>query len=246
MRCSSSVLLAVAMASAASGCLWDLRENEDPAPLQVPTSFEMTAECGKAPKFFPFMIYNHPDKNLTIVDANVDGGFSVIDPLPVVVPRNQTGALTIVPPPAVVGTDHPHNLKTGTLLLGTSEGNFAVDLLAQIIGSELEIADSAGRPLTLAFSGSQCPAPITAKLTNWGNVRLMVSAPTPSAFRIEGLVSGTLEPGETRTITVRPYTTSACTGTESLLFTATGALCSVPVAIEASFNLTGSTTCTCP
>lgn len=226
------------------GCV--LHEDEDPAPLSIGPDLDATAECGAAQKFFPLAVDNYPDKKLVISDANVTGGFSLIDPLPVVFAGGEHGAITIRAPLAVVGTDFANNRRTGTLLLVTSEGDRTVALASQIKGANLRITDDANNPLALSFTGAGCPAPITAKITNWGDMGMVFTAPTPVGFRIDGFVSGTIGPGETKTISIRPITTSACSGSEAVTFTASGPLCTLPVVVQASFSLTGSPTCSCP
>ena len=226
-----------------AGC--DLPESDDHGHFQV-GDVDVTAECGGSQKFFPLALYNYTDRNVEITDARLTGGFSILDPLPITLRGGETGAITVRAPALVPGTDLANNRKPGELVLSTSEGDFPVVLAAQINGANLMITDAADKPLALAFSGAQCPPPITAKLTNWGDRGMVFSAPASTGFAFDGFVAGTIGPGETKMITVRPVTTSACTGTEALTFTGTGPMCSLPVVIQASFSLTGTPTCSCP
>lgn len=231
-----------------TGCLVDLHEGEhdDHGHFTVALDLDLTAECGGSQKLFPLALYNNSTKDVEISAASPPAGFSVIDPLPMVLAANQTGAVTVRAPAVVVGTDLAGSAKGGQLVLSTSEGEFTTDLSSITNGANLEITDAADKPLALAFSGAGCPAPITAKITNWGNQGMVWSAPTPAGFRIEGFTSGTIGPNETKMITIRPYTTSACTGTEAISFTGAGAMCTTPVVVQASFSLTGTPTCSCP
>lgn len=229
----------------ATGCPAGSGEQVPPLRAHFPYGFQATAECGAAQKSFPLEIDNPTSEDFEIRDAYASNGFSLIDPVPIVLPGGERGALTIRPPHPVIGTDLPPGSKSGELLLDTSDGTQSILLFARVIGANLAFTDAAERPLTLAFSGAQCPAPITARIRNLGNLSVEVTAPTPSAFRISGFVSATLASGDSVTFTVQPYTTSACTGMEALSFTATGPLCTLPLTIPASFSLTGSPTCTC-
>jgi hypothetical protein len=229
----------------ASGCSGG--DSTAPGELSVPATLATTADCGAAQKFFPLRLENIGGGPVTITGADFTGAFSLLDPLPVVINAGETGAVTVRAPLAEIGTDRGGDHKAGTLVLITDEGTHEVALTNDVIGATLDLMTSTSQEFPrVAFTGAQCPTPITITFHNTGNAPLTFDTGTPTQFRFTNPASTTLAAGASAAVMVRPYTTSACTGSENLSITATGKVCSaVPIVVPATFELTGTPTCSC-
>ena len=245
----SRMLWTIAGASAAAACgRLGFGLDEGAPALAVPPSLRIETECGVMPASYPLEILNTSGGVVRIDDVEIAGGFAITNVLPLEIQPGEGARLTVRPPAAVIGTDRGGDTKTGALTLLTSAGAYMVELAADVRGANIEVTDLGGLPLTLTFSGPQCPAPITARVVNSGNRSATIPSISPFAFRINGFVSGSviLGGGASTSLDVRPYTSSACANSESLTFTVTGSVCTTtPIVLGASFNLTGSMTCSC-
>ncbi len=243
----SRMLWTLAGASAAACGRLGFDDGTPPA-LSVPATLRLATECGVAPATYPLEIVNTGATIIRIDDVEAAGGFAITDALPLEIAPGDGVTLAVRPPAAVIGTDRGGATKAGALTLITSDGAYTVELAADVLGANIDITDVGGQPLTLTFSGPQCPAPITAMVLNSGNRSASIEMPSASAFRLTGFASGDLlVPGGTSTaLGVRPYTSSACASAETITFVVTGSVCTTtPVVLQASFNLSGSSSCAC-
>ncbi len=221
---------------------------DDGGALSIASSLQLTIECGVVPASAALEVQNPGEVTVQITDFDATGGFGLDDTLPIEIAPGASVRLAVRPPTAVIGTDRSGVARTGALTLVTSAGPYSVDLTADVMGANLDLTDTAGMPVTLTFSGPACPAPITARIVNSGNRAVTLEQIAPTAFRYTGFASGELflAAGASANISVRPFTMSACTTSETLHFTVTGSVCTTtPIVLAASFDLTGSTTCVC-
>lgn len=221
---------------------------DDGGALALPSSLQLTIECGLVPASAALEVQNPGEVPVQITDFDATGGFALDDTLPIEIAPGASVKLAVRPPTAVIGTDRSGVAKTGALTLVTTAGPYTVDLIADVMGANLDVTDGSGMPVTLTFSGPACPAPITARIANSGNRAVTLTAIAPGAFRYTGFISGelSLAAGVSADISVRPFTMSACSTSEALHFMVTGSVCTTtPLVLAASFDLTGSTTCVC-
>lgn len=243
----SHMLWTLAGASAAACGRLGFDDGAPPA-LSVPASLRLETECGVAPITYPLEILNTGATVIRIDDVASAGGFAIEDALPLEIAPGDSFKLAVRPPAAVIGTDRGGDTKAGTLTLLTTDGAYTVELAADVRGANVDLTDLGGLPLTLTFSGPQCPAPITARVLNSGNRPASVDLPSTSAFRITGFASGDLlvAGGASMTLDVRPYTSNECANSETISFVVTGSVCTTtPIVLQASFDLTGSSSCAC-
>lgn len=221
------------------------------AVLPSPAAVTASAECGVAiPAVAELTIGNAGTKELVISAASADGGFTVTTALPVTIAAGAQGKLAIRPPAAVIGTDRGGATKAGTLTLTTNEDGTqarTVALTATVVGANIAITNAAGQPVTLAFSSaSGCPAPQAVFIRNTGNAPAMVGAAMASGFGFDGFSGGVVAAGAAPTQMVRPVTTADCMRSEAITYQVSGSTCGASTAaLQATFNITGSSTCAC-
>lgn len=212
--------------------------------------------CGEAvPAIVNLAIENTGTADLVISAADASGGFLVMTTLPITIAPAGTSALEIRPPAAVIGTDLGGSTKTGTLTLTTNEPTptRTAELAVLVNGANLELRDGAGQPIALEFtSDGTCPAPLAVFLHNSGNAPVeIIGQSSASGFAFGGFASGVIAPGASVQQDIRPFTTNACSGSETITYQVTGTtLCngdgsSASLGITATFNITGTSFCFC-
>jgi hypothetical protein len=217
----------------------------------VATSLALRSECGVAVTPGELAIENQGTAPLVIDQATATGGFSIVTPLPVTIAPGAVAALRVAPPPAVIGTDVGGAQKTGVLTIVTNEGETPsrdIALTATVVGANIAITDATSAALTLTFSGSSglCPAPQPAYLANTGNAPVTLDAGAASGLALSGFSGGTLDPGASAMVLVWVTTGSACVGSGAVTYVVTGSACTTtPTVLQATFNITGSSSCFC-
>lgn len=220
---------------------------DEPA-LRIAPELVIETECGAVSEPGALAIGNEGAQPVDILGADVDGGFALVAAPPAQVAAGDAIELLVRPPAAVIGTDRAGDVKRGTLVLHTSDGDLSVALSASVVGANIDLETDTGVPLTLTFSGAGCPAPITARIANTGTLPATVAVGFSQRFILTGFTSGmvTVQAGGDAPITVRPYTSSVCAASEDLTFTVTGSVCTAtPFVLGGSFNITGSSSCSC-
>jgi hypothetical protein len=222
------------------------------APIAVvPSTLTASSACGVAtPPAVELTIANAGMSDLEIRSATVDGGFTIATALPATIAPGAHLALSVVPPAAVIGTDRGGTTKTGTLTLTTNETVSAahtVDLIANILGANIDFVDQAGAPVTLFLTepSGACPAPVTVFLRNSGTETVMLSAPTASGFAFAGFSGGTIEVGAMVSQDIRLVTQGPCIGSDTIVYQVTGTACAPSAALAGAFNLMNTSSCVC-
>ncbi len=220
----------------------------------LPGSASVGTTCGvSTPPTTDITVGNTGNGDLTISAASASGGFTVVTTLPLTVTPGNTAMLTIRAPVAVIGTDLGGSTKTGTLTLTTNQAGASptVTLSSLVTGANLVTVNSGGTAITMfAFSsGSTCPAPQTVYVRNTGNAAATISPTSSSSFMFSGWSpSSTVSAGSTVTQSVRLDTLSSqsCSGTGTISYQATGSICtSLPLALNATYNISGQSACFC-
>jgi hypothetical protein len=212
----------------------------------------MSADCGAAaPATVDVPVSNTGDAPLTITAASASGGFVVTSAIPMTIAAGASGVVSVRPPLAVVGTDLGGSVKTGTLSLVTNEiatPTRTAALASTVMGANISLVDAAGNPLTsLAFTAdAACPAPQEVFVKNTGNVKVHLSPPPGTLFAAgffspSSLVDG----GGTISDALRPFTSKACTATETISYASSGPRCTAPATLQATFTITGQSSCFC-
>lgn len=244
-RSLSRMLWMIAGAGALGGCG---RLGFGEGVLEIVTAPALTTECGVMPGAGVLEVGNPSEIEIQITGADGTGGFALEDPLPIAIAPGGSVKLGVRPPVAVIGTDRAGDARTGALTLVTTAGPYTVDLVATVLGANVDVTDASGVAVMLTFAGPQCPAPITARVANTGTRPATLLAPTAAQFRMQGFASGELrvDGGGSGSFSVRPFTMASCSGAEALSFTVTGSVCTTqPIVLAATFDLTGASTCVC-
>lgn len=217
----------------------------------VAAEVALESRCGAAlPAAVSVTISNDGGEDLAILSTDVTGGFTVITALPLTISPGTTAALDIRPPPAVIGTDRAGDLKTGMLTLTTdamTTPTVEVALVSTVIGAELELVDLGGMPPTLDLMGASgaCPS-ADLMLVNSGNVRADVTLSINGALQVGGVAGGLIDPTSSLAFTLGALTSDACAGTGMLGYTVTGDVCTeTPVTLQATFTISGASSCSC-
>jgi hypothetical protein len=218
----------------------------------VTPPLEIMTECGVEPTSADVEITNDGSTPLVIERFETTGGFGMTSKLPVVIDPGATTSLSVVAPPAVIGTDVSGSTKTGTLTLftnDTEEPEHTITLEARVVGAQLAFDAGGGvsLPVTLTFSADMaCPAPKGVAMYNNGDRPATFTLTAPSSFRVSPPFTGTLDAGQSGFFQVRPLTSGPCTGSEAITYAVTGSVCSsVPAVLDASFMITGAQNCSC-
>jgi len=109
---------------------------------------------------------------------------------------------------------------------------------------------AASQPITalaLDSATAACPAPATVFIHNSGNAPATLFTSGASNFALGGFApSSSVPAGGTVTTGLAVVTFGACTGSETVSYQATGQVCTTtPLALAASFNIAGSSSCFC-
>lgn len=218
----------------------------------VPAQVTAVSECGVAtPPTVDVVVTNLGTAELVISGADANGGFVVTTTLPLTIAAGAQATLAVRPPAAVIGTDRGGSTKTGTLTLSTNAPDLispTVALIANVVGANVAFTNAAGAPITLAFSGSSgaCPAPQAVFIRNTGSAPMTFGAASASGFAFTGFSGGMIEAGGSVTQMVRPFATGSCSYAGAITYQVTGSVCSAPLAtLQATFNITGTSSCFC-
>ncbi|MCE9573700.1 MAG: hypothetical protein K8W52_11135 [Deltaproteobacteria bacterium] len=223
-----------------------------PPAITFPADLAFTATCGGAAPAVTLEIQNVTAADVTITAADATGGFQVATALPLTIAANSSATIALTPPGAVIGTDRGGQTKVGTLTLTADRGGLppTVALTSTIIGANLEFVDAAGQPVsatTLTTTDGSCPAPAAVFIHNSGNAPATLSAGgashfTQSFFSPSSIVAG----GETITHNLGLFTLGPCSGSDTLTYFVQGQVCAPDVlAMPASYNITGTSSCFC-
>ncbi len=226
------------------------------APIAVVSAAPaMSASCGGASTTpVNITVQNTGDAPLTITSATASGGFILGTTFPLTIAANASTTVSIRPPLAVIGTDVGGSTKSGNLSLVTNEigtPTRTVALASTVMGANLALTDSAGNPVTSAsFTATQaCPASQRLYVRNTGNLTANVQIATANfqLFQFSGFSpSSTIPPSTGVSHALSVWTVqNACTGTETIQYTATGTICRLPGSLAASFNISGQSSCFC-
>jgi len=217
------------------------------------TTVDTTATCGVVmPDTVELTVFNDGNAPLTISAATATGGFTVTTTLPLEIAPGASGALTVRPPAAVVGTDRGGTSKTGLLTFTTNTAvqGAAVTLTSVVQGANLSFENSAGEAITGVnlTVASGCPAPQAVFIRNTGNLEAQVTNVSASGTFSVGQLSpsSTVAPGSTINHDVGPFTFSACSGTSMVTYQVTGTVCTAtPLTLTTTLNVTGQSSCFC-
>lgn len=241
-------LWTLAAAATVAGC-GRVGFGEDAVAIVAPP-LELVTECGVAPASTAVEIVNDGTTALVIEQATATGGFTVSTPMPLVIQPGATGALGVVPPAAVIGTDVAKAVKAGVLTIVTNEEDapvHAIDLAARVVGAQITFIDGFGAPVNLTFSSNNaCPPGQNVFVMNSGNRPASLSPLPASRFVVTTLFNGPIDGGISGQVTVSALTSGPCSGTETIAYTVTGSSCSsTPAVFDASFTITGLNSCSC-
>jgi hypothetical protein len=231
-----------------------------PAPtgpkLSVGSVPAMTTECGSTPATFAFELSNPGDMELTItkLPTDVDGfrlalrGGTLV--LPLRIPAGGTVKIEVRPPDAVIGTDVGGSIKTAIAKIESNAVDqplTEIELLATVMGANILVTVPAP-PTTLAFSGSSgnCPQPRAATVRNTGNLSVGVQIRLPFEFAMAGTSTASLDENGVMTRNFRPFSSGACSGVGVIEYDVIGPSCAADLTtLNATFNITGASTCFC-
>jgi hypothetical protein len=217
----------------------------------IPDSLDFNSRCGaQTGTTASIDIANDGDGELDVFSASADNGFTVITSLPLTIAPGERATIDVQAPAAVIGTDVPGGLKTGTLTLTTNDALHTVDLISTVTGAELAVTSAMmpGNPLVLDFQGSSgaCPNVKGAIIENTGDADANVMISAGSGVALTGFASGVLPPGGNSSFTLRAITNGPCSGVGTVTYVATGDICSTtPTVLQATFTITGSSSCLC-
>jgi hypothetical protein len=139
-------------------------------------------------------------------------------------------------------------MKVGSLMVNVGDAAYTVMLVATVIGADFAITDANGQPTSFDLTGTSgvCPAPVSSRITNTGRGSATVTFAAQSGFAISGFSGGVLGPGEQGDFAVRVSTNGPCSGIGMIAYSATGEVCTeVPTVLQATFTISGSSSCAC-
>jgi hypothetical protein len=206
----------------------------------------MTTTCGRAPATYDLTVRNSGDRDLVIDKVTVTGDPFGVIAIPATLRPGESGTITLAPPRAVVGTDLPDDTKRGQLVIqaNTDAPVAPVDVTAKVIGANLTII--APSPFEFSAASGLCPAARNVVVKNLGNADASIEPQLPLHFAISGLSGGVIAAGAMKTVAVRAVTSAECAGSGRIVFEASeGAICKAPAPLNATFNITGSSSCAC-
>ena len=118
-----------------------------------------------------------------------------------------------------------------------------------IVGANLELVDAASQPIAaiaLDSLDASCPASQTVFVRNQGNADVDLFVSGGSSFTLGGFSpSSTVPAGGAVSHDVFVQTFGGCAGSETFTYQATGLVCTDPPALQASFNIAGTSVCFC-
>jgi hypothetical protein len=215
--------------------------------MDVAPMLTTTVSCGAAPQQASLAVMNKGNADLQITNATITGAAFQLKVVPVRIAPGAMASFSILPPMAVVGSDLGGDVKHGMLKIESNAGIAMVDLEATILGANLVM--TAPRPFSLQGSSGACPSPAQVSVQNMGNSSATVdpSLTGPFGFSFSSSADPVLLPGETLMIDVHVVTSSACSGSGTVGFTASsGPICQISSPSSATFNILGSSTsCFC-
>jgi len=215
--------------------------------LDVAPSLTTTVSCGVAPQQTSLMVTNKGNADLEITNATVTGAAFQLKSVPVMIAPGAMASFSILPPMAIVGTDLGGDVKRGTLKIESNAGNAMVDLEATIFGANLVMTTP--QPFSFQGSSGACPSAQQVSIQNMGNSTASVEPHLagPFGFGFSSSSDRVLLPGETMIIDVRVVTSSACSGSGTVGFTASsGPICAITGQAPATYNILGSSSgCFC-
>lgn len=217
----------------------------------------MTTVCGSAPTLVAFEISNPGDLDLEIsnLPSTVDG-FHITQAgaeltLPIRIKAGKAITLDIEPPAAVIGTDIGGSIKRGIFTVTSNAVDTPtteISVAATVTGANIAVTVPAP-PASLAFSSaSGCPAPRNATIRNNGNANATVAVRIPGEFAMTGNSTANVAAAGVMTRSFRPFTSAACSGTAVIEYEVTGgANCGASgvTTLNATFNITGTSSCFC-
>ena len=216
------------------------------------TTLATMAECGVAvPDGVDLTVTNTGTADLVISAATADSGFTVTTTLPLTIAAGAHASVTVQPPASVIGTDIGGATKTGTLTLDTNESaapTHTVSLTATVLGANIAFTDANGAPLTPMLTGTSgaCPAPLAVFIHNSGTEAVTVGAGSASGFAFDGFSGGAVAAGGVVMQDIRTFTQGGCSGAAAIVYPLTGTACTGPtVTLQATFNITGTSSCFC-
>lgn len=226
---------------------YDLRE----AVATVPASMTVDTPCGAAAPAVDVPITNDGPDPLWVMDASATGGFVVQSVMPIVIAAGESAMLQVRSPDAVIGTDRAGSQKLSTLTITTNAlatPTVEVALVATVIGADLAASDVNGQALTnldLMGTTTLCPIQLVT-IANTGNAPATILIATSTDFGISGFAGGVIDASSNETFALKANTAGPCTGAGQLTYTATGDVCSAtPVILQATFTITGGSSCSC-
>lgn len=222
-----------------------------PPVVSVSAPDNLTSVCGDGATLSSVTVTNSGETDLVITDlATRDGVFKVTTDAPVTVAPGSSVEIQIKVPAAVIGTDIGGRSKTDQLMFGANVQIEPVALTTKVMGANIQITNPPP-PMALAFSSaSGCPLPRAVSLRNAGNMAATVNMTAPAAFAITGTSGASIGMGSSIALTLRPFTSSACSGTGIVQYNVTGAPnCGASgiggPTLNATFNITGTSSCFC-
>lgn len=223
-----------------------------PPALSFAAGLQMRAECGGLTEAATLTIDNVAGQAVTITNIATTGGFFVKTATPIAIAVGQQLQLVVTPPAAVVGTDRGGAEIIGTLTITADVGGELppVELKSTIVGANLDLVDAASQPIAaiaLDSPDATCPAPQTVFVRNQGNADANLFVSGASSFGFGGFSPSSTVPAGgmvSQDVTVLSFN-GGCTGSETITYQATGLVCTDPPALQASFNIAGSSFCFC-
>ena len=222
-----------------------------PPALSYAASLQMRAECGGVTEAATLTIDNVAGQAVTITSFDTTGGFFIKTATPIAIAVGQQLQLVVTPPAAVIGTDRGGAEVTGTLTITADLGGALapVALSSTIVGANLELVDAASQPIAaiaLDSLDASCPASQTVFVRNQGNADVDLFVSGGSSFTLGGFSpSSTVPAGGAVSHDVFVQTFGGCAGSETFTYQATGLVCTDPPALQASFNIAGTSVCFC-
>jgi hypothetical protein len=215
----------------------------------------MSVACGTGtPATVSVSIQNTGDAPL-VLNASASGGLVITSSTSMTIAAGASSAITLRPPASVIGSDLGGTTKSGTLTITTNEVTGAthqIPLASTVVGANLSLRNAAGARITSAtFTADMaCPASQAIFIANTGNADAQVFITTPNfqLFRFDDFgPSPSVPAGTSVSYRMRVWTVqSACAGNQQIEYSATGTLCTaLPLTLQASFNITGQTSCFC-
>lgn len=208
--------------------------------------------CGDAAGSAQVRVQNTGETDLVITSVSTrDGVFHAELAGPLTIGPNSDAMIDVTVPAAVIGTDVGGDLKTDQLQFQANVAIDPIELVTKVMGANLVVVTPAP-PASLVFTGTSgaCPIPRAATLRNVGNMPVTMTISPPANFAFGGASSASMAGGASTVVSLRPFTTSACSGVGTIQYQITGspncgASGTVGTTLRATYTITGASTCFC-